>query len=299
MSSVSRPGRRRRRPARPAAARLRAADEAGAAATPPPRRPRAARRLRTRADLDTKTAGTLTIATGKPAYEPWFTDDDPTNGKGFESAVAYAVAEQLGYAKDEVTWARRRFNSVDRARAPSRTTSTSTRSRSPTSARRPSTSPPATTTSPRPSSPSRAARPPSAKDLADLAKLKLGAQVGTTSYNGDHRRDQAADAKPAVFNDNDQAKLALNNGQIDALVVDLPTGAVPGRRRAEGRRRSSASSPATGSGTAEQFGFVLEKGSPLTTCVTRRSTRCAPTARSKHAGGAVADRRGRRPVLLK
>src|SRR5215212_9209758 len=48
--------------------------------------------------------GTLTIATDSPAFEPWFVDNDPTNGKGFESAVAYAVADRLGFARGEVNW---------------------------------------------------------------------------------------------------------------------------------------------------------------------------------------------------
>ena len=54
----------------------------------------------------------LTIATDQPAYEPWMVDDDPTNGEGFEAAVAYAVAEQLGYAEDVVTWTRVPFNAA-------------------------------------------------------------------------------------------------------------------------------------------------------------------------------------------
>jgi polar amino acid transport system substrate-binding protein len=62
--------------------------------------------------LDTKTAGTLTIGTDKPAYEPWFVDDDPSNGKGFESAVAYAVADKLGYEQAAVKWVTASFNSV-------------------------------------------------------------------------------------------------------------------------------------------------------------------------------------------
>ena len=54
--------------------------------------------------------GTLTIATDSPAFPPWFVDDDPTNGEGYESAVAYAVADQLGFAADEVTWVTVPFN---------------------------------------------------------------------------------------------------------------------------------------------------------------------------------------------
>ena len=55
--------------------------------------------------------GTLTVGTDKPAFPPYFVDDDPTNGKGFESAVAYAVADELGFAKDEVKWTVVPFNS--------------------------------------------------------------------------------------------------------------------------------------------------------------------------------------------
>ena len=60
--------------------------------------------------LSTRTAGKLTIATDEPAYEPWFKDDKPANGKGFESAVAYAVAKQLGYADGDVVWQSVPFN---------------------------------------------------------------------------------------------------------------------------------------------------------------------------------------------
>src|SRR3712207_5458401 len=61
-------------------------------------------------ELPLKQEGTLTIGTDSPAYEPWFVENDPTNGQGFESAVAYAVAEELGFSKDEVTWTKVRFN---------------------------------------------------------------------------------------------------------------------------------------------------------------------------------------------
>ena len=67
------------------------------------------RRLRDRGAA-AEEPGTLTIGTDSPAFEPWFVDDDPTNGKGFESAVAYAVAEELGFAADQVKWVKVRFN---------------------------------------------------------------------------------------------------------------------------------------------------------------------------------------------
>src|ERR1700730_13718789 len=59
---------------------------------------------------DLYTKGTLTVATDKPAYPPWFSGNDPANGKGYESAVAYAVAAQLGFKKSQVTWAYEPFN---------------------------------------------------------------------------------------------------------------------------------------------------------------------------------------------
>ncbi|HYH60521.1 MAG TPA: amino acid ABC transporter substrate-binding protein, partial [Solirubrobacterales bacterium] len=54
--------------------------------------------------LETFEEGTLTIATDDPAFPPYFEDNDPTNGEGFESAVAYAIAEELGFSEDQVTW---------------------------------------------------------------------------------------------------------------------------------------------------------------------------------------------------
>jgi polar amino acid transport system substrate-binding protein len=56
--------------------------------------------------------GVLTIGTDDPAYGPWFEDNDPSNGKGYEAAVAYAVAEELGYSKDKVEWVKVPFNKV-------------------------------------------------------------------------------------------------------------------------------------------------------------------------------------------
>ena len=63
-----------------------------------------------KADLATVTSGKLTIATGEPAYYPWVIDDKPESGEGFEGAVAYAVAKQLGFSNDEVVWVRTTFD---------------------------------------------------------------------------------------------------------------------------------------------------------------------------------------------
>src|SRR4051794_31184155 len=60
--------------------------------------------------LPVRTAGQLTVATDSPAYDPWFNDNDPSNGKGYESAVAYAVADKLGFSADQVQWVKEPFN---------------------------------------------------------------------------------------------------------------------------------------------------------------------------------------------
>ncbi|MFE7836871.1 ABC transporter substrate-binding protein [Streptomyces sp. NPDC057474] len=215
-------------------------------------------------ELSTKTSGKLTIATDEPAYEPWFKDDDPKNGEGFESAVAYAVAKELGYDKADVVWQSVPFN---KAFAPgAKTFDFDVNQVSISDERKKAVdfssgyydvrqavvalkdSPAAKATS-----------------IADLRKLHLGAQVGTTSLNYiddvvKPTRDAAAYAK------NDQAKSALKNGQIDAIVVDLPTAfyitaAEVTDARIVGQFENQG-------GTPEQFGLVLDKGSALTSCVT-------------------------------
>ncbi|MBZ3902983.1 ABC transporter substrate-binding protein [Streptomyces griseiscabiei] len=215
-------------------------------------------------ELGTKTSGKLTIATDQPAYEPWFKDDDPKNGEGFESAVAYAVAKRLGYDKGDVVWQSVPFN---KAFAPgAKTFDFDVNQVSISDERKKAVdfssgyydvrqavvalkdSPAAKATS-----------------VADLKKLHLGAQVGTTSL--DYIDDVVKPSQDAAaYAKNDQAKSALKNGQIDAIVVDLPTafyitGAEVTDAKIVGQFENQG-------GTPEQFGLVLDKGSALTSCVT-------------------------------
>src|SRR5919112_4267564 len=214
--------------------------------------------------LKTRTPGTLTVGTDKPAYEPWFSEDDPTNGKGYESAVAYAVAKQLGYAQDAVKWTVVSFNS---AIAPGpKTFDVDINQISITDERRKnvdfSTGYYDVAQSVVTVKGSKAA---DVTTLAQLRKAKLGAQVGTTSYTA--AKDQIAPEQAvAVYNTNDDAKAALQNGQIDALVVDLPTGLFLAAADLKGGRLVGQL-PVTGK--PEQFGMVLDKGSPLTACVSQ------------------------------
>jgi polar amino acid transport system substrate-binding protein len=216
------------------------------------------------ASLKTQKAGTFTVATDKPAYEPWFSGDDPSNGKGFESAVAYAVAKQLGYDKGAVTWTTASFNSVIAPGPKNFDIDLNEVSINPARKKAVDFSSGyydvAQTVIALKSS-----KIAGAKSLADLKGAKLGAQVGTTSYTA--ITDQIHPTKqPAVYDTNDLAKLALKNGQIDGLVVDLPTafyitGAEIQDATIVGQLPVGAS--------PEQFGIVLDLGSPLTACVTK------------------------------
>ncbi|MGY4647340.1 polar amino acid transport system substrate-binding protein [Mycobacterium sp. URHB0021] len=211
--------------------------------------------------LTTLAKGVITFGTDQPAYPPWFIDDDPANGKGFESAVAYAVADKLGYGKSDVKWVRVPFNA---AIAPGpKPFDANLNEFSITDERKQAvdfSSPYFDVTQAVVTVKSSPAA--QAKDLAGLKGLKLGAQVGTTSYDA----AKAVDPGVAVFNNNDDAKAALSNGQIDGLVVDLPTAFAV---QAELTDAVIVGQLPTGTEKAEQFGIVLDKGSPLTACVSK------------------------------
>jgi polar amino acid transport system substrate-binding protein len=213
--------------------------------------------------METVADGTLTIATDDPAYEPWFVDNDPTNGQGYESAVAYAIAEQLGYTQDQVTWITVPFNKVVQP-AP-KDFDFDVNQVSITEARREAVDFSSgyydvvqTVITNKGSSID------GVTSIADLADAKLGAQVGTTSYTAIIDQIQPSE-EPAVFDTNDQAVQALNNGQIDGIVVDLPTAYfMTAVQLDDGTIVGQLPLP---DGEPEQFGAVLDKDSPLTDCV--------------------------------
>jgi polar amino acid transport system substrate-binding protein len=215
--------------------------------------------------LETRADGVLTIGTDSPAYEPWFVDDDPSNGKGYESAVAYAIAEELGYAEDEVEWVTVPFNAV--VSPGEKKFDFDVNQVSITEERRNAVDFSSGYYDVRQAVITNAGSPiDGVTSVADLADAKLGAQVGTTSYNA--ITDQIGSTQQAAaFDTNDQAVQALKNGQIDGIVVDLPTayymtavqlddGVIVGQLP-------------LADGEVEQFGAVLDKGSPLTDCVSQ------------------------------
>ncbi|MDX2529571.1 ABC transporter substrate-binding protein [Streptomyces europaeiscabiei] len=215
-------------------------------------------------ELSTQTSGKLTIATDEPAYEPWFRDDDPKNGEGFESAVAYAVAKELGYAEADVVWQSVPFN---KAFAPgAKTFDFDINQVSISDERKKAVDFSSGYYDVRQAvvalKGSAAAK---ATNIADLRKLHLGAQVGTTSL--DYIDDVVKPTQDAAaYAKNDQAKSALKNGQIDAIVVDLPTAFYI--TSAEVTDAKIVGQFENQGGTPEQFGLVLDRGSALTSCVT-------------------------------
>lgn len=217
------------------------------------------------ADAGYLTPGTLTIGTAEPAYAPWVQDDKPESGKGFEAAVAYAVADKLGFAESDVTWVRTTF---DQAIAPGpKTFDFNLQQFSITDERKKAvdfSSPYYETTQAVVTIDSSPAA--KATSLADLKSLAIGAQTGTTSFAAAEKQI-APSAGVQAFNSNDDAKLALENKQVDAIVVDLPTAFYLRDAELTGGRIVGQLPKAEGQ-EGDRFGLVLAKDSPLTAKVT-------------------------------
>ena len=226
-----------------------------------------------KASLNLLNDGQLTLATDNPAFPPWWgggskTKDwelnDPSTGKGYESAVAYGIARRLGFTRAEVTWKAVPFNksyapgkksfdwymaqvSVSKERAKAVTFSASYYDVNQAVV--------GLKTSPI----------QQVRSLAGLKRFKLGAQVGTTSYSYISRFIKPTQ-QPAVYDTNADAVAALKNKQIDGLVVDFPsTGYITGVQvptsKVVGRLPNQ--------GPQEVFGLVFQKGNPLVNCVNR------------------------------
>ncbi|WP_210508635.1 ABC transporter substrate-binding protein [Naasia sp. SYSU D00057] len=206
------------------------------------------------------TEGKFTVATGEPAYYPWVIDDAPESGEGYEAAVAYAVAEQLGFDEDDVVWVRTTF---DEAIAPGpKNFDVNLQQFSITEERAQNvdfSSPYYETTQVVVTTGSSKAA--DAASLADLKDLLVGAQTGTTSFTAVEEQI-APTAGAQAFNTNEDAVLALRSGTVDAIVVDLPTAFfIAGVELDDGVLIGQLPQ---GSGESDRFGLVLEKDSPLT-----------------------------------
>jgi polar amino acid transport system substrate-binding protein len=211
--------------------------------------------------LETLYAGIFTFGADQPVYPPWYMGDDPANGEGFESAVAYAVAAKLRYVKDEVRWVRVPFNA---ALAPGPKPFDANLSEFSITDQREAavdfSSPYFDVTQAVVTVKSSPAA--GVKTLEALKTLKLGVQVGTTSYTAATSVD--GNVPVAVYNTNGDAKMALSAGEIDAVVADLPTAFAIANELRDGLMVGQLPSD---SGDVEQLGIVLDKNSSLTRCV--------------------------------
>ncbi|MEM9655491.1 MAG: ABC transporter substrate-binding protein [Actinomycetota bacterium] len=210
--------------------------------------------------LPLKSDGVLTVATGEPVFPPWMEDDDPSNERGFESALVYALADELGVV--DVTWVRTGFDEA--ITAGEKDYDFNIQQYSITDQRDevvdfsdgyyqveqaiigPAGSPAA-----------------SAETVGELQDLRLGAAIGTTSLDYlEETIEPSSDA--AVYDDNVAAKAAFDAGQIDGLVLDLPTAyyitavEIPD---------TSIIGVLPREGTADELGMLFEEGSPLVPCV--------------------------------
>ena len=208
--------------------------------------------------------GVLTIATGSPAFGPWVVDDKPESKEGFEAAVAYAVAAELGFSDANVKWVRTTF---DEAIQPGKKNfDFNLQQYSITEERKKTVSFSDgyyTTNQAIVGLTDSAAK--GATTLADIKKLKLGAQTGTTSL--DYITNVIKpDTAPFVYDDNAGAKAALEANQIDAAIFDLPTALYVSAVEIEGSA-VIGQFPADASASADEFGLVFDLENPLVGCV--------------------------------
>jgi polar amino acid transport system substrate-binding protein len=219
--------------------------------------------------LPLKTPGQLTIATDNPAFPPWFQNakggpwnptKEPTK-KGYEAAVAYAVAEGLGFTDDEVKWVVVPFNNIfkpgptdfdfdiNQVSFSEKRDQAVDFSDSYYDVEQAVVVP-------------KSSRFAQATSIADLKDAKLGAQIGTTSYDAILNTIQPS-KEPNVYNTNDDAINALKNGNLDGIVVDYPTSLYVTAVQAP-NTTAVGRLPSHGE---EHFGLVFEEGNPLRDCV--------------------------------
>ena len=205
------------------------------------------------------TPGKLTVATGETAYYPYVIDDDPTSGEGFEAAVAYAVAEKLGFEHDDVEWVRTSFES---AIAPGpKSFDFNIQQYTITDERKQAVD----FSSPYyQASQAVVALEGGAADgvdsIAGLKDLTLGAMTGSTSATT-VAEAVAPNVEPLLYNSNEDAVAALKAGQIDALVLDLPTAYYATGVYIED---SLIVGELPIAGVPDEWGLLLAKDTPLT-----------------------------------
>jgi polar amino acid transport system substrate-binding protein len=207
--------------------------------------------------------GVLTVATGEPAFPPYVIDDDPESGEGFEAAVAYAVAEQMGFGHDAVEWVRTPFDAAIQPGPKDFDFNLQQFSIGPEREEAVSFSVPYYTGTQAivagPDSPA-----VGATTLPELQELRLGVATGTTSLVLAEDVIQPND-DVQVFNTNADAVQALSTQQVDALVVDLPTALFLAAVEIDGGV-VVGQFPPIDDAPGEDWGLLFEKDNPLVEC---------------------------------
>jgi polar amino acid transport system substrate-binding protein len=230
-----------------------------------------------KSELNLVHPGQLTIGTGNPLYPPYFQGgtskasewklNDPNNGKGFESAVAYEVAKRLGFSKGEVTWVPSGFvqsyapgpknwdlniqeiaYSSKRAQAVDFSDGYYTENQALVAVK----GTPIT----------------KATSISDLKDFTLAAPIGTTSY------EEITDVikpnkEPGAYQSQADAVAAINAHQVDGLVVDYPTALYMADPYVQQVHNSVVVGQFPITGTPKHWGMTFVKGNPLVTCVNR------------------------------
>ena len=212
----------------------------------------------------TLAADTLTIGTGNPAYSPWVDNDAPESKEGFEAAIAYAVAEELGFADTAVKWVRTGF---DEAIQPGvKNFDFNLQQYTITDERKKTVSFSDSYYTTNQAVVALAGSPAiGATTVASMKDVKFGAQAGTTSLDFITNVIKPT-TEPYVYDDNAGAKAALEAKQIDGVVVDLPTAFYIAA--AELTDASVVGQfPASLSTTPDNFGFVFDLNNELVGCV--------------------------------
>jgi polar amino acid transport system substrate-binding protein len=209
-----------------------------------------------------QTAGKLTVATDNPVYPPWFVHNTPTNGKGYESAVAYAIAKQLGFSKSDVTWVKEPFDSSFAPGTKAWDFDINEVSFTPQRAQAVTFSnsyyPVQQAIVARKGTPIVTKHSP-----AQLKNYLYGDQIGSTGLAFITTKIQPT-KQPKVFDTLAQAAAALEAGRIDALITDTPTAQFMASAQLK-HAVLVAQFPTVG----EHYGLVFSKDNPLVTCVNK------------------------------
>jgi polar amino acid transport system substrate-binding protein len=230
------------------------------------------------ASCPTVKSGRLTVGTDNPAYPPWYAGgtksskwkiNDPATGKGYESAVAYAIARKLGYTKANVSWTYVPFNKSFAPGSKSFDFDINQISYTPARAKVVAFSASYYDVN-QAIVVNKGTKIATVKSVAGLSSYKIGAQLGTTSYQFIKSTIKPSKT-PAVFNSNAAAVLALKNKQIDGLVVDLPTAFYVTAVQVPGGKILGQFENKAGT-SSDHFGVVMQKGNPLAACVNKAIT---------------------------